>query len=222
VSIAILIDTSGSMFDRLREIKTFVTELTRALPERSEVMIARFAGASLTVTSFTPASTIDLSFFDGLQYWGPSNVRDSIIVAERYFATHARYARRALVLISDGDDNASSSRLEDVMRSLQWPGAPTFYSLIVHNRYADYAEIKRGRVELEHLTNGGGGISIAPKEKDFAPAATHLADMIRSQYVLRFTATDPARDGKPHKLEVRLPAKDLKIHTLPVYYAPTK
>jgi hypothetical protein len=63
---------------------------------------------------------------------------------------------------------------------------------------------------------------LTPKEKDFASSVTHLYDVIRSQYVLAFTVADPARDGKTHKLEVRLPTKDLQIHTLPVYYAPDK
>jgi hypothetical protein len=40
--------------------------------------------------------------------------------------------------------------------------------------------------------------------------------------VLQFTAANPARNGKKHKLKLRLPDNDLEIRVIPEYFAPAK
>jgi Ca-activated chloride channel family protein len=220
VSLGLLIDSSHSMEKRGPAISALVTTIVKALPAGSEAMAVLFDEEAYLDLPFTPASEIDYAFLDRVNAHGGTALNDAVVVAEKYFATHARYARRAMILLSDGGDNASKSDLGDILPSLQWPGAPTFYSFHIPDSQASGADARFGRIAMEILAKEGGGVAFTPKEKDFASAAARLADMIRSQYVLHFTAADPARDGKAHKLEVRLPIKDVQIHALPVYYAP--
>jgi Ca-activated chloride channel family protein len=220
VSLGLLIDASQSMDKRKPAVSAAVITIVKALPVGSEVTAVSFDEEAHLDLPFTPVSSADLSFLDHMNAHGGTALNDAVVVAEKYFAAHARFARRAMVLLSDGDDNASKLFLGDIMPSLQWPGAPMFYSLIVLDPEDSGAQARHARVAMELLANGGGGIAFLPKGKNFASAAAQLGDAIRSQYVLRFTAADPARDGKPRKLEVRLPAKDMRIHALPVYYAP--
>jgi VWFA-related protein len=220
VSVALIVDSSGSIYKRKPEIISAVTTIIKALPADSEVMGVLFADQAFIDLPFTAVSKINYSFLDRLDGRGGTALFDTVVATENYFAVHAKYARRALVLISDGGDNKSSLRGIDAIRRMQWPCAPMFYTLLVHNSGAEYGATERGKRTMELLAKAGGGVAFTPKEKDFLDDATQIAGMIRSQYVLHFASADPARDGKAHKLEVRLPIKDLQIHALPVYYAP--
>jgi Ca-activated chloride channel family protein len=222
VSLALIIDTSGSMYNRQGSITAAVHAILNGLPNGSEVMAVLFADEAFLDLPFTPASGIDYSFLDRLNARGGTTLYDTVVEAEKYFAAHARYVRRAIVLISDGGDNSSHSPRADAIRSLQWPGAPTLYSLHLPDTEVSGVGTRHGKLAMELFAKAGGGVSFTPKEKDFAPAIARLADMIRSQYVLHFTTADPARDGRAHKLEVRLPIKDVEVHALPVYCAPAK
>jgi hypothetical protein len=82
-------------------------------------------------------------------------------------------------------------------------------------------ELVAGHMNLKFLAKEGGGTHFN-LDPDPASAAAHIVAAVRGQYVLEFTATNPARNGKAHKLEVRLPVKDVQIHALPVYNSPAK
>jgi len=222
ISVALIIDSSGSMYKRRDLVIAAVHAMVKALPEGSEVAAVLFADQSYLDLPFTPVSKVDFSFLDRLNPRGGTAFYDAVVATEKYFGAHAGYVRRALVLVSDGVDNSSHSRLEDAIRSLQWPGAPAIYSLYGYDKWASYAEIEHGHRTMEALAKAGGGAAFTPRDKDFVTTSVALAAVIRSQYVLRFTAADPARNGKAHKLEVRLPIRDTQILALPLYYAPTR
>jgi hypothetical protein len=81
------------------------------------------------------------------------------------------------------------------------------------------SELMVGRINMRFLAKEGGGTDHY-LDPDPASAAAQIVAAIRSQYVLEFTAADAARNGKKHKLAVRLPGKDVQIHLLPDYFAP--
>lgn len=222
VSIAFIIDNSGSVYGRLGSSAAVVNTILKGLPEGSEMMSVSFNDTAYVDLPFTPVTDADLSFLGRMDSRGRTSLYDAVIATEIYFGTHARYVRRAIVLLSDGGDDSSQSTKADAIRSLEWPGAPTFYSFLPPVTEVSGVATRHDKLAMELFARAGGGVSFAPKEKDFTPAVTRLAAIIRSQYVLRFTAADPARDGSAHKLEVRLPIKDAQIYTLPVYFAPAK
>lgn len=223
VSIGFIVDCSGSMFNRRELVATAVKTIVKTLPEGSEVMEVSFSDQAFIDLRLTPVSGIDPAFPDHLDARGGTALYDAVIATEKYFAAHARYVRRALVLISDGYDNASKAGLEEAMRSLQYPGAPTFYAASVYGEKKSYAEVRLGSRAMEFLAQAGGGVAFtSSKDKDLPPAVARLADMISSQSVLHFTAADPERNGVARKLEVRLPIKEVEIHALPAYFAPAK
>jgi len=76
---------------------------------------------------------------------------------------------------------------------------------------------------MKTLATAGGGVAfVERKPSDIVTLATLLSAAIRCQQVLSFTSADRARDGKNHKIELRFPYKNLKIHVLPQYFAPAK
>ena len=221
VSLALLIDSSGSIFKHKDAIIAAVKAIVKGLPDGSEVTAVLFTDIAFLDLPFTAASKVDFSFLDRLQARGPTALYDAVVATEDHMLAHAKFARRSLVILSDGIDNASHVPRGEVFRKMEQPGAPVVYSCLLSKAQILQSELMAGRINMSFLAKRGGGTDFY-LDPDPESTAAKIADAIRSQYVLHFTAADPARDGKAHKLEVRLPAKDLQIHALPLYYAPAQ
>ena len=224
VSLALLIDLSGSIYQRKPDILSAVTAIVHALPADSEVTAVDFSSVAFLDLPFTPVSKADFSFLDRLGPGGPTAFYDAVVSTEDYMVGNAKYPRRALVILSDGEDNASHNSERGASRRDELPGAPMIYACRVRDprkTLDQFNESVVGHENLWFLAKRGGG-KVFELEPDPAAAAAQIVAAIRSQYVLQFTAADPAHDGKEHKLEVRLPVKDVQIHGLPAYYAPAR
>ena len=221
VSLALVIDSSGSLFKRKQEMISAVTAIIKSMPPDSEVIAVTFAGQAFLDLPFTPASKVDISFLDRLLDRGPTAIYDAVFAAEDYIVAHAKYPRRALVILSDGEDNASHVSRRNVFWKMHQPGAPMVYVCLDSRARFMQNELVAGHMNLKFLAKEGGGTHFN-LDPDPASAAAHIVAAVRGQYVLEFTATNPARNGKAHKLEVRLPVKDVQIHALPVYNSPAK
>jgi VWFA-related protein len=220
VSLALLIDASGSTYKRKPEIVSAIAAIIRAMPADSEVMATSFADKAYLEFPFTPVAKVDLSFMDRIPAAGPTALYDAVLSTEQYFVANAKYPRRALVILSDGEDNASHGSIGIAYAAMDWPGSPMVYPCLIAKAQFLKPETEYGRNHMKFLAQWGGGKMF---ELDSDPAvAAQIAAAIRSQYVLQFTSADPAHDGKKHKLEVRLPVKDVQIYGLPEYFAPAK
>jgi len=219
VSLALLIDSSGSTFQRKDRIVAAVKALIPALPDGSEVMAVLFLSEAYLDLPFTPASKVDFSFLDRLQPGGTTALYDAVAATTRHVINHAKFPRRALVILSDGEDNASHISRGAAFRDLQQPGAPLVYSCVLSKANILQRDKMIGQINLKFLAKASGGVRLFLDPGPEAAASQISAD-IRSQYAVEFTAANPARDGKARKLAVRLPVKDDEVHVIPAYFAP--
>jgi VWFA-related protein len=219
VSVALVIDSSGSIFKQKPAIVTAVTAIVKALPPDSEVMAVLFDEQSFLDLPFAPASKVDFSFLNHLQARGGTALYDTIVATENHFITHAKYGQRALVVLSDGEDNASHISMATAFGAMERPGAPVVY--VCPPSRANIFETQKmvGRINMSFLAKWGGGVAFY-LDPDPAAAAAKVVSAIRSQMVVQFTAANPARNGKRHKLRLLLPDKNLQIRALPEYFAP--
>ena len=223
VSLALLIDCSNSMSEKHGVIKAVATAVTQTMPPGSEVMAVTFNERAWLDLPFTPTESAPLSFLDHLEANGGTALTDAIITSEYYFRDHVRNARRALIVFSDGMDNASSSTFVDASRSLQWPGAPTVYFARLPDPSVDGFEKRFSKRVTEVLASAGGGLALVPgKNQDPTDFGVKIAELIRSQYVLTFTTSDPEFKEISHKVDIRLADNSLKFKLLfqPSYSAP--
>ncbi|HEY1805708.1 MAG TPA: VWA domain-containing protein [Terracidiphilus sp.] len=221
VSVALVIDSSGSIYKRKPAIVAAVTAIVTALPPDSEVMAVLFADQSYLDLPFTPASKVDFSFLDRLQARGPTALFDSIVATENHFIAHAKYVRRAMVVLSDGIDNASNVSMAEVSRAMEQPGAPVVY--VCPPSKANILKMQRmdGQIYMSFLARWGGGVAFY-LDPDPAAAAAKVVSAIRSQMVVQFTAANPARNGKRRKLKLQFPDNNLQVRAVPEYFAPAK
>jgi VWFA-related protein len=222
VSLCLLIDESGSTLAMRQPIGDAAVALVKDLPAGSEVMQVRFADAAYLDLPFTPASSVDPAKIRQLNSRGGTALFDALIAAEDYVQKNARQKRRALVLISDGGENASKLDLDQTRRRFLKPGAPMLYALSTRDEKAYPGEKMRDERRLKILANGSGGVILpARNAKEMERSTDEISAMIRSQYVLSYASTDPVHDRRFRKLEVRLqqPDKRAEVHAPAGYYA---
>jgi VWFA-related protein len=122
--------------------------------------------------------------------------------------------RKAMVILTDGDDVGSKLRLKDSIEAAQKADVVTYVLLITDPMYpSNYGDMSK----LAEQT-GGRIITVRGPDK-LDKAFAEIAAELRSQYTLGFSSTNPSNDGKFRRLEVK--SKDgYKIQARKGYYPP--
>ena len=130
------------------------------------------------------------------------------VTAGVHYAARGQFPRKALVVISDGGDNASASTLEDVLTHIREA------DIVIHTvALTDPVEPSKPGI-LKRLSEDTGGEFLRPsRTRDIAPTLARLAEDIRRGYVLGFHPTS-TQDGQFHR--VRLSARSHDTGTLHV------
>lgn len=224
ISLALLIDTSRSTDGNQATVAGVATALIRALPSGSEVMAVLFAEQSYIDLPFTPVEPAPLSFLARLDSRGGTKFYDALVATENYIASNAHNPKRALVILSDGNDNASTLNLEQTLHRIQEePGAPTIYFIDMPGLHAKSIEKRHSRAVARLVISECGGLVVNPnKNEEAAALSTRITALIHSQYVLTFTAAGAAPDGRFRKLELRTAPAKLEVHAVPGYFPRTQ
>jgi VWFA-related protein len=134
-------------------------------------------------------------------------------------ALEGRWQKRALLLISDGGDNASRASFEEVLIKARRLGV-SIYAIGIY----DLSDPDRSPKVLRSLARAGGGSASFPEAAaELAAICGQIAEEIRSQYTLAFTPSDIGIEGRFHKIRVQLKgehAKGLIVRTREGYYEP--
>ena len=139
---------------------------------------------------------------------------DSIYLAVNKLRS-SRYKRRAMVIVSDGGDNASRYNLKEIKSILAESDVLT-YSIGLFDDVPFLVkplEERFGRKWLDDVTRVSGGRNIAADDRrDIPKIAGIISREIRSQYVLGYSPTDPNKDGKWRKISVKLVDNSAQMH----------
>jgi len=160
---------------------------------------------------------------------GRTALFDAIYLAVSQLRT-ARYHRRALLIISDGGDNTSRYTRKEIIRVLEEADVLTYAIGIFDEEpipLLKSLEEKMGRDWLSELTDVSGGRTIAADDRRRIPEiAATISRELRSQYLLGYRPTNPARDGQWRRIRVRVaPGSEsvgLQVHYREGYRAPTQ
>jgi Ca-activated chloride channel family protein len=213
VSLVVVYDATSSMPARIREGQAVLAELIRTShPEDDLGLILTQDKAQVAVALGGSRSDIEKeagtihaggfrALWDGM-FLGISQLQ------------HARYQRKAMVVISDGGDETSRHTPAELRKLLQQAGVEV-YGIGTFNPYAGRLTARTNSLRLDELltTTGGRAIS-AYNEDNFAWAAARISHELHTQYVLGYYPAHENRDSKDCKLEVRpsASASSAKLH----------
>jgi Ca-activated chloride channel homolog len=225
VSLGVIFDSSGSMSSKMDRAKDAVIEFFKTANPQDEFFMITFNDEPDEITDFT-TSVDDIQ--NRLVFTVPRKrtaLLDAIYMGISKMR-HAKYAKKALLIISDGGDN-HSRYTENEIKSLVKEADVMIYAIGIYDRYASAVEERLGPQLLSDITELTGGRAFTiDNPNDLADVATKIGVELRNQYVLGYRPSKVVRDGKWRKIKVKLlPPKGLpplKVYARTGYYAPAE
>jgi VWFA-related protein len=201
VSIAILIDNSGSMRPLRARVERAALDFARASNPMDELCVINFADTphlDVPMTSDVETLAAGVARVDSI---GGTALRDAVAMGESYLHDHAARDRRVLLVVTDGRDNASEATEKAVARiAAEFDTAVYGIGLFA---LSDSSQAKDGRRELEALTHPTGGVAAYPQTlAEIDQAAVDLARQIRRQYTIAYAPTNQTLDGSYRRIRV--------------------
>jgi VWFA-related protein len=219
VSLGLLIDNSGSMRKLRASVEAAALSCVRASNPKDEVFVLNFADKTRIDVPFTSDLRTLEAGIGRVDSIGGTAMHDAVQAAARYLKERAQRDRRALLLITDGFDNASVATLDQI-KTLVEQGDMVIYAIGLLGEEED-AKARRGRRELDDLTSMSGGVAYYPSNvESLDDVAVGIARQIRSQYTLAYVPSEASLDGSYRKLRVVAKgAESLSVRTRAGYRA---
>lgn len=223
VSLGILIDSSGSMYDKRAAVDTASIDLVRLSNPQDEAFLVDFSSEAYIDQDFT--SDIG-KLQQGLSYIkssGGTALYDAVIASADYLAKNAKRPKQVLLVVTDGDDTASSASLEQAIRRVQELDGPAIYCIgLLFGDDTSRSEQRHSRQVLNELATQTGGQAYFPRAlKDVDGLVRDVAQDIRQQYTIEYRSTKSATDGGYRQVHVEAKAKGygrLTVRTRAGYY----
>lgn len=225
VSLGVIFDMSGSMGSKIERAREAVIEFFKTANPQDEFFMITFADKPEAISDFT-TSIEDIQ--GKLVYTIPKGrtaLLDAIYLGISKMR-QAKYAKKALLIISDGGDN-HSRYTEGEIRSTVKEADVLIYAIGIYDHYFPTEEERLGPTLLSEITELTGGRAFTiDNPNDLADVSTKIGIELRNQYVLGYRPKNLARDGKWRKIKVKLiPPKGLpplRVYAKTGYYAPTE
>ena len=213
ISIALLLDTSGSMRDANQEqASAVVNALLLAMSGKDEAALFTFDRTLRQETPFTGDDAVIQAALQKAVMWGQTSLYDAVGDAAKKLSEQPSQ-RRAVVVITDGQDTSSARSAADVSSIASSVDVPVYVVAIAARR----RWFGGGNSQLTNLARWTGGeqVNAATPEQLQAAVDTLLSEM-RQQY---FLAIDASLTPGWHKLEVKAKKRGLTVRARSGYTA---
>lgn len=221
VSMGLVIDNSGSMREKRKQVNAAALEFVKASNPQDEVFIVNFNDEAYLDQDFTSSLDRLQDALQRIDSRGGTALYDATSISLDHLAEHGnmRYNKRALLVITDGEDLSSRMDLEILVRKLQASDV-TIYGIGILSEEERRAA-RRAERHLRSLTRPTGGPAYFPASSDeVEPLVRRIAADIRNQYIIEYTRPP----GKPPgyrrvQIELKGHARSNKVRHRPGYYA---
>jgi Ca-activated chloride channel family protein len=221
VSVGIVVDNSGSMRDKRKGVNAAALKFVRSSNEKDEVFIVNFNEEAFLDAEFTDSIPLLEEALEKIDARGGTALYDALDTSLQHITESASLDKRVLILITDGEDDASRISLEQLIQSVEHSNVMIYTVGLLSGEGG--RTTRRAKRALEEISRASGGNVFFPKNPDDVLAvATAIADDIRNQYVIAYTPTSLSHDGGFRKVEVRVNAPKrgkLNVRTRTGYYA---
>lgn len=153
------------------------------------------------------------------------NPRGTVLYDAVYLAAHdelhGQVGRKALILITDGQDEGSHYKIQDAIEQAQKADA-IIYSIayVDYGLYRSQNAFYGGDSALSRMSaETGGRVFRVDRKHPLTEAFQEIQDEMRTQYAIAYTPLNTARDGSYRKIEIRTGNKEYKVQSRKGYYA---
>jgi Ca-activated chloride channel homolog len=219
--IAILIDTSNSVRDRLRfEQEAAIDFLTTTIrPNKDQAFVVSFDNEPQMLQDYTDDVEKLSKAIRSLQAGGGTGLFEAIYFSAKekmiFFPPPEPYLRRVMIIVSDGEDNQSVRTREESLAMAQ-RGEVTIFTISTNRT----GSTRPGDKTLKRLADETGGQSFFPfAASDLSGDFRQIARELRSQYSLAYVSTNKAQDGTFRSIVVQPRDKELRVRSKNGYFA---
>jgi VWFA-related protein len=222
VSLGLVIDNSGSMRNKIDQVKAAAVALVEASNKEDEVFVVNFNDAAYLdmppakdFTNSVPELAQALAKIDTR---GGTAMRDAIQMSIDHLKK-AHRDKKVLVVITDGNDNASLISLETLMRNAHQSEIIVYGVGLLNEE--EHREASRARHALNDLAEATGGKTFFPSSvDDVGLIAKQVAHDIRNQYTIEYSPSNSAMDGTFRAIKIAVKARgNPSVRTRSGYYA---
>jgi Ca-activated chloride channel family protein len=206
VAIGIVFDCSASMGDKLRQSREAVSALLKTANPEDEFFMVEFSDRAQVVVNLTQDSTAISNRLNLIQPRGRTALLDAIVVSLNEMRK-AHNSRKALVIISDGGDNSSRYTVSEVKNQVREADVQIYAVGIIEpfwGRGRSPEELDGPRLLSEVAEQTGGRLFEVDNLNDLPDIASKVGSALRNQYVLGYSPSNVRRDGKYHRVRLKL------------------
>ena len=224
ISLGVIFDVSGSMKDKISTARdAAVTFLKTGNPE-DEYFLVEFANRPEVAEDFTTDVTRLQNRLIFTPAKGMTAMYDSVYLGLEKLK-EGNNPKKALLLITDGEDNRSRYTFSNVKDFVKEQDVQIYGIGIVDDFNSQLGSGHTGRAMVEELSDLTGGRAFFPDSVyDLEDICTKIAVELKNQYVIGYSSTNAAKDGKWRKLRLKInPPKGLphlNVRSKSGYYAP--
>ena len=225
VSLGIILDSSGSMKSKIERAREAVAEFMTTANPQDEFFLITFSDKPEMVSSFGASADDVQSHLVLTIPKGRTALLDAVYLGISQMK-QAKFQRRALLVISDGGDN-HSRYTERELKSLVKEADVTIYAVGIYDRYFATQEEALGPSLLDEIASSTGGRAFTvDNPNELSNVARRIGIELRDQYLLGYRPTAVRRDGKWHKIRVRMRLRkhspQFRVYAKSGYYAPSE
>lgn len=203
ISLGVLLDLSKSMTNKIDAAREAVQQFFQAANPQDDYFVITFNNRPRLAADTTQSLGSIQEKLAQANPAGRTALLDAIYLGIQK-AHRAKYKRRALLIISDGGDNASRYSAKEIRRMVQEADVQ-IYAIGIFDRIFHTPEEWSGRRLLTEITEATGGrTATLHNVAELPELAASIGEELRSQYVLGYCPNRPVRDGKWRKIRVRL------------------
>jgi Ca-activated chloride channel homolog len=227
VSMGILVDNSGSMRDKRVAVNSAAIDLVKASNKDDEAFIVNFSDEAYIDQDFTSDIGKLREGLGHIDSKGGTALYDAVVASADQLAKGAKRPKQVLLVITDGEDNASVMSLEQTIQRIQALQGPVVYSIgLLFKDEGGGREAHRAKRALQLLSSETGGVAYFPKTiAAVDEIAAEVARDIRSQYTIGYHSTKPFTEGGYRLVKVEAHASGygkLIVRTKSGYYPTAK
>jgi VWFA-related protein len=227
ISLVLMVDTSASMDEKLSVAQTAAIRFTKTLRPQDLAQVVQFNDRATTLQDFTANHEALAAAIHKTEASGPTALHNALYIALKDLGKQKKMGelrRRAIVLLSDGEDTASLVS-DDQVVELARKTEINIYSISLRpSRPSDRTRL--GFSQAAHLLTSlaqetGGQVHFPNSLSELDSVYDRIAEELRTQYNLGYVSSNKRRDGKWRRIVVRIPEReDVQIRHKIGYYGP--
>jgi Ca-activated chloride channel homolog len=225
VSVGVVLDCSGSMKTKIERAREAVMAFLQTGNPEDEFFLITFADRPEEISNFGDSIEDMQSHLATTIPKGRTALLDAVYLGLTKMR-QAKYQKKALLIISDGGDNHSRYS-EGELKSLTREADVIIYAVGTYDHHFNTMEEALGPSLLSEISTLTGGRAFTVDNPNDLPAiARRIGVELRDQYLLGYRPPAERRDGRFHKIKVRMRVRKnlprLTVYSKNGYYAPAE